>query len=305
MVAKVLLGPSSFGKENDAPLRVLREAGCEVLPNPYGRKLTREELLVLLPGVQGLIAGLEPLDRPVLTALPDLKVISRCGSGMSNVDQETARELGIRVYSTPNGPTRAVAELTLGCLLTLIRDVGRMDRGLRAGRWEKRVGRQLAGMRVLMIGYGRIGQAVGELLMAFGAELMVSDPLYRGAETVSEADFKAALGRADVISLHCSGEKELLGREAIAAMKPGVFLLNAARGGLIDEEALVEALREGRIAGAWIDTFVKEPYQGALCSFEQVLLTPHVGSYTTEGRLQMETDTSLNLLAGLREAGLL
>ena len=298
---RILIGPSSFGKPDAAPLALLASNGLTVVPNPFGRKLTKAELLQLLPGMTGLIAGLEVLDREVL-AQSDLKVISRCGAGMSNVDVEAAKERGVRVYSTPFGPTRAVAELTVGCLLALMRQAPLMDRAMRAGRWDKRVGHQLQGMRVLIAGYGRIGRLVGELLQPFGVELMVYDPLYvgAGAGLPRGVDLAAALPQADVITLHASGEGCLLGPAEFGQMKDGVFLLNAARGGLIDELALCQALDTGKVAGAWLDTFAEEPYKGRLLAYDQVLLTPHVASYTEEGRRQMELEAVTNLLEGLR-----
>ena len=298
---RILIGPSSFGKPDAAPLALLASNGLTVVPNPFGRKLTKAELLELLPGMTGLIAGLEVLDREVL-AQSDLKVISRCGAGMSNVDVEAAKERGVHVYSTPFGPTRAVAELTVGCLLALMRQAPVMDRAMRAGRWDKRVGRQLHGMRVLIAGYGRIGRLVGELLQPFGVELMVYDPLYAGAGAglPRGVDLAAALPQADVITLHASGVGCLLGPAEFGRMKDGVFLLNAARGGLIDEPALRQALDTGKVAGAWLDTFAEEPYKGRLLAYEQVLLTPHVASYTEEGRQQMEMEAVNNLLEGLR-----
>lgn len=298
---RILIGPSSFGKPDAAPLALLASNGLTVVPNPFGRKLTKAELLQLLPGMTGLIAGLEVLDREVL-ARSDLKVISRCGAGMSNVDVVAAKERGVRVYSTPFGPTRAVAELTVGCLLALMRQAPLMDRAMRAGRWDKRVGRQLHGMRVLIAGYGRIGRLVGELLQPFGVELMVYDPLYTGAGAglPRGVDLAAALPQADVVTLHASGEGCLLGSAEFERMKDGVFLLNAARGGLIDEPALCQALDTGKVAGAWLDTFAEEPYKGRLLAYDQVLLTPHVASYTEEGRRQMEMEAVNNLLEGLR-----
>ena len=300
---RILIGPSSFGAMNSAPLDLLKEAGISFRLNPYGRKLTKDELVALLPGVEGLIAGLEPLDRDLLTS-SNLEVISRCGSGMSNVDLETAKELGVLVFSTPYGPTRAVAELTLGCLLTLIRQVPQMDRALHQGRWEKRIGRQLKGMQVLIIGYGRIGKAVGDLLRAFGVALLIYDPAYGDSDVqLRSMDLHAALPLANVITLHCSREEQILGPDEFSLMKQGVFLLQAARGGLIDEAALQQALDSGRVAGAWLDTFGQEPYEGPLFKYEQVILTPHIGSYTYEGRLQMELEAVQNLLQGFRDLG--
>jgi len=300
---KILLGPSTFAEKDPAPLTMLSSAGFAVLENPYKRKLTKHELLeLLLDDVVGIIAGLETLDREVLQK-SKLKVISRCGSGMSNVDVDSARELGIAVFNTPLGPTQAVAELTVGCLISLIRQVPPMDRALHAGKWDKRVGRQLKGMKVFVIGYGRIGQTVAKLLGSFETEILVCDPGY-GADEIPFPlkNMEEGLPIADVVTLHISGEDRLLGRREFKLMKPGAFVLNAARGEVLDEDALREALDTGRVAGAWLDTFGREPYQGPLTGYDQVILTPHVGSYTHEGRLQMELDAAENLIRGFNEA---
>jgi hypothetical protein len=177
---KVLLGPSSFAAGERGPLEKLRASGCEVIDNPYRRKLTRDELLALLEGgVEGIIAGLETLDREVMER-SSLRVISRCGSGMSNVDVAAARELGIEVYSTPDAPTTAVAELTVGALLSLLRAIPARDRGVREGRWEKQAGTQLAGKTVAVVGLGRIGRRTAALLGAFGTTVIGVDPFLAG-----------------------------------------------------------------------------------------------------------------------------
>jgi D-3-phosphoglycerate dehydrogenase / 2-oxoglutarate reductase len=301
--AKVLIGPSSFAEENRAPHERLVEAGFQVVGNPFRRKFTKEETPALLgKDIAGLVAGLETLDREVLTQ-SGLKVVSRCGAGMANVDLEAARELGIRVYNTPFGPTQAVAEMTVGCLLSLVRQVPQMDRALHGRRWDKRVGRQLKGMTVLLVGLGRIGSAVARLLEPFEVNLVASDPgLEQGAMPYPLVSLDEGLARADVVALHASGQDCLLGRREFGLLRPGAFVLNAARGEVLDEEALREALDSGQVAGAWLDTFGQEPYEGPLAGYEQVILTPHVGSYTAEGRLQMELDAVENLIRAFREA---
>lgn len=300
--ARVLIGPSSFGEENRAPRERLLQAGFQIIENPFRRKLTKEEAMALLgKEVAGLVAGLETLDREVLSR-SGLKVVSRCGAGMANVDLEAARDLGIRVCNTPFGPTQAVAEMTVGCLLSLIRQIPQMDRALHEGKWDKRVGRQLKGMTVLIVGLGRIGSAVAKLLAPFEVTLIASDTgLDAGEAPLPLVPLDEGLAVADVVALHASGQDRLLGSREFGLMKPGAFVLNAARGELVDEEALRAALDSGRVAGAWLDTFGREPYDGPLTGYGQVILTPHVGSYTAEGRLQMELDAVENLIRAFRE----
>jgi D-3-phosphoglycerate dehydrogenase len=280
-----------------SPFELLRAAGAEILNNPYGRKLTKDELLELLPGVDAIIAGLEPLTREVLER-SSLRVISRCGSGMSNVDLQAAEELKIVLRSTPDAPTAAVAELTVGALITLLRHVRRMDEDLHQGKWSKRIGLQVEGRTVAVIGFGRIGRRVGALLKAFGARVIAVDAAYSGnVDGFEVALLDRALREADVITLHASGNSEIIGAEQLAAAKDGVFILNAARGELLNEEALIAGLRSGRVAGAWLDVFRDEPYAGPLIQFPQVLLTPHIGSGTAECRTRMEVEAVKNLLA--------
>ena len=302
---KVLIGPSSFGEQDPLPLNLLKEKGFEIVNNPYKRKLTKDEVIKLLSeNVAVLIAGLEPLDREVLSKTA-LRVISRCGSGMSNVDLKAAAEKGIKVYSTPQGPVTAVAELTVGALLNLLRRISFMDNQLHAGKWNKQIGCQLEGKTVAIIGFGRIGKKLAALIKAFGAKLIAVDPNSKGEiDGVKIVSLEQALREADIISLHAAGEEEIIGSREIKLMKKGVFILNAARGSLLNEPALADALESKKVAGAWLDAFGVEPYQGPLTKYSQVVLTPHVGSYTIECRKAMEMEAAENLLLGFKEAGI-
>lgn len=300
---KVLLGPSSFGEFDADPLNYLKETGYEIILNPYKRKLTKRELFELLKDdVLGIIAGLEPLDREVLEKTK-LKVISRCGSGLSNVDQKTAKELEIKVFSTPDGPTLAVAELTIGIILSLLRFITRMNQDLHEGKWNKRTGFQLKDKNVVIIGFGHIGQKVASLLKPFKAHIIVVDPYLKkmNFKNVELLPLNTALKKADIVTIHCSGEEEVLGEKQFCLMKKGSLVLNAARGSVINEDALIKALDAGRVSGAWLDTFCKEPYDGCLRSYPQVILTPHVGSYTVEGRKKMEMDAVSSLVKAFNE----
>ena len=301
MKNKILIGPSTFAALDSSPADKLINAGFEVVNNPFGRRLTLKELINLLPGVTGIIAGLEPLDAEVLKK-SKLKVISRCGAGMSNVNQVEAKKLGIKGFSTPDAPTAAVAELTIGVMLSLLRLIPEMNKHLQEGNWEKRVGFQLKGKTLAIIGFGRIGQQVASLLAPFCCRILVVDPFLKSiSEELQHVSLENALRNADIITLHCSGEECIIGESEFELMKRGTFLLNAARGGLINEAALRKALDDEVVAGAWLDVFQKEPYKGPLCEYKNVILTPHVGSYTRECRLRMEMETVENLLTGLRK----
>ncbi len=302
---KVLTSTSAFASADSDPLDLLKSQGIEVILNPFKRKLTKAETSALLtPDVRGLIAGLETLDEAVMKSSA-LKVISRVGAGISNVDLDAARRLGIRVFSTPDAPTSAVAELTLGAMLSLLRHISGADRDLHEGRWQKTLGGQLEGKTVAVIGYGRIGRRVAELVKAFKAKVICVDPLMKVlAGDVQLLSLEQALVVADIVTVHVNGEREIIGAGQFDLMKRGVLILNAARGGVVNEQSLMGALDDGKVAGAWLDTFVDEPYQGPLVKYPQVLLTPHVGSLTAECRKQMEMEAVENLLSGFKQAGI-
>ena len=298
---RVLIGVSSFAEADARPLDRLQSAGLEVVPNPFGRRLTGPEVSDLMDSdVVGLIAGLEPLDRSTLAG-SHLQVVSRVGVGLSNVDLEAARELGIDVCYTPDAPTDAVAELTLGAALALLRGLPAMDSSMHDGRWERHLGTQLDGKTVVIVGFGRVGRRVAELLEPFRTRVLVVDPNLDASQTAGYrlSPLADALPQAEVLTLHASGEERLLDTAAFAAMADGVFVLNAARGGLIDESALAAALDSRKVAGAWLDTFVEEPYAGPLSAYPNVLLTPHAGSNTRECRVRMEMEAVDNLLDAL------
>jgi D-3-phosphoglycerate dehydrogenase len=299
---KVAVTTSGFARYDDEPLACLRRRGIDYALNSAGRSLNEDEAVDILSGCVGVVAGTEPLTRRVLDACPGLRVISRCGTGTDNVDLRAAHEKGIAVRNTPDGPTRAVAELTLAYALNLLRRVTCMDRELRAGNWQKRMGSLLEGKEVGLVGFGRIGRAAAELFSAFGARVAFADPAVSDA-AYQKLETDELCAQAQIISLHCpkpeNGEA-VMNAERLARMRPGSYLINAARGGLVDEEALFALLESGRIAGAALDTFAREPYTGPLTGLDNVILTPHIGSYAREARIRMEIEAVENLCEALR-----
>lgn len=302
MQYRVAIGPSSFAAEDKTPLRLLESSGIEVVPNPYSRRLTEPEIMEHLKNVDGLIAGLEPLNKRVLSAFPKLKAIARVGIGMDNVDVGAANELGMKVSNTPDEPAQAVAEMTMAALLALCRGLVPANAALHAGKWQKAVGTGLIGTKVLVIGYGRAGRRVGRLLRIFGAEVLVTDPFLSDSQ-LNDGErlvpLNEGLSEASVVSLHAIGNEAILGDNEFRKMQDGVIILNAARGELVDENALIKALENGKVNGAWLDVFWQEPYHGRLLDFDQVLLTPHISTYTRQCRLNMEMAAVKNLLRDL------
>ena len=297
---KVLISTSSFGKADSKPLEVCKEK-CEVIVNPYGRKLTTEEFIELTAEADAVIAGVENITREALVKRPNIKVISRCGVGMDNVDQEACKELGIKLYNTPNAPVASVAELTVTVMLDLLKNVSNMNRDLKAGNWNKMTGYMLNGKRIGIIGMGRIGRRVAELLHVFGVETAYTD-IQDMKNGYTYMEKQALLLWADIITIHASNCKEgtfLLGAEDIQTMKETSFLVNTSRGRFVDEDALYNALKTKRIPGAALDVYIEEPYQGRLCELDNVLLTPHISSSAKEGRAVMEMEAVQNLFEGL------
>lgn len=300
---KVLISPSSFGQCGAEPLDLLTKAGFEPIINPFGRRLTADEVVGLGHECVGIVAGLEPLDRNVLDQLPTLRCISRVGVGMDNVDLQTAASKGVEVRNTPDGPTQAVAEFTVGLALALLRRIPQSDRNLRDGIWQKEMGSLLHEKTVGVVGLGRIGRKVAELFLALGCVVVATDPIpdheWLKKHTISMIPLNHLLSDSDIITLHLAhepGAGPVIGEEEINRMKRTAFLINSARGEVLDEDALCSALSEERIGGAALDVFRVEPYHGSLVKLDNVVLTPHLASYAREGRLRMEVAAVQNLL---------
>ena len=312
MPKKLLVTTSSFARGNEALLEEIVAKGFETILNPYGRKLTASELDNLLIEHEpiGLIAGVEPITSDILkNASEYLRVISRVGVGWDNVDHDAAAKFGVKVFRTPDAVTRAVVELTIGFFLDLARHVSLHDRNLRSGKWQKKMGTLIQGKTLSVIGCGRIGRGVCSAMRDLGCKVQALDPCHDVAwheknniplmDTIDEV-FRTS----DLISIHTSMPKDsqcLITKKHFGIAKPNLLLINLARGGIVDEEALADALRNNRIAGAALDVFKQEPYCGPLSELDNVILTPHIGSYAKESRQLMEEEAVENLLKGLEE----
>ncbi len=305
----ILTTTSFFGVGPLDWLSGLREQGFRVVLNPLGRKLKEDELIKLLEKHQpvGLLAGTEPITRGALERAKDLlRVISRVGTGWDNVDRNAAAEFGILVYRTVGILTQSVAELTIGLMLSALRSIVLHDRMLRQGLWQKRMGSLLQGKVLGIIGFGAIGQRVAELARAFGCEVIYYDPQPKSVTWARRFSLPQLLKEADIISIHASGKERIIGPQELNFIsKRDVILVNTARGELIDEEALSSSLKEGHLGFACLDVFNEEPYCGPLCSLDNLIMTPHIGSYALEARQLMEKMAISNLMTGLQEAGVL
>jgi len=305
---KILISGSSFGKIDKKPFEILKNSGLDIVMNPFGRDFEIAEFSKFIEDAVGLIAGTEKISREVLEKATSLKVISRFGTGTDNIDVETAAKRGIVIRRTPDILTESVAELTLALVLNLCRRLCEVDRRLRNGEWMPLYGSNLYGKTLGIVGLGRIGKAFVKLVEPFRLKLFANEPNpdyeFVGKHNVELVSISRLLEESDVVSLHCSASKDntgMIGERELAMMKPGTILINTARGSLVDEKALISALKEGVIGGAAIDTFADEPYSGELTKLPNVVLTPHIGSFAKETRVKMEIEAVENLLESLKE----
>ncbi len=273
-------------------------------------RLARAALAGRLRGAAGLIVRSGTVvDQELLEAAPVLEVIGRAGVGLDNIDVEEATRRGIAVVNAPGGNTKSTAELTFGLLLAAARRIVEADRDLRAGRWDRKAlrGTQLHGKRLGVIGAGRIGSEVVQRAHAFGMKTMISDP-YITAQRANDlgtesVDLDRLLERSDFVTLHVpltDSTRGMIGAEQIGRMKRDAYLINASRGGVIDEAALAEALKEGRIAGAALDVFAEEPLpvDSPLRDAPNLVMTPHLGAATSEA----QREVALEIAEAVRNA---
>ncbi|MBI2940320.1 MAG: phosphoglycerate dehydrogenase [Chloroflexi bacterium] len=313
---RVLVTARSFRKIPGPHHDFLAQAGLEVVESTVDRPLSEAELVVLIRGVDAAIIGVDPVTAEVIAAAPRLRVISRHGVGYDNVDVEAATRAGVVVTIAAGANVTAVAELTIGMMVALARHIAPLNTSTRSGGWSRALGLELAGKTLGIVGFGRIGQAVAQRARAFDMEVIAHD-IARDESTASAlgaryVELGELLSLAHFVTLHCShgsGEPPLLGRAELALMPPNTYLINVARGGLVDEGALYEALYNRRLAGAAIDTFTDEPPRGnPLLTLDTVIATPHIGGYTAEATLATGLIAAQNVvdaLAGRRPAGLL
>lgn len=297
---KVLITTVPFADNNRLPLELLDGVGVEWLINPLGRKLNEDELADMIKDVDVLIAGTEPIGEKVLNRANRLKLISRVGIGLDSVDLIKARELGIDVSYTPDAPAPAVAELTIGLMLSLLRNIHVANSELHKGVWHRHFGRRIPEITIGVIGAGRIGGRVVRRLAAFGSpRILINDinpvPDVTDKLKLEWVDKEAIYREADVIILHVPLTKKtqnMIGYSELKKMKPDACIINVSRGGIVNESDLERVLNEGHLSGAAIDVFENEPYTGGLCKIERCLLTSHMGSMSVDCRTKMEIEAT-------------
>ncbi|MDP2939758.1 MAG: phosphoglycerate dehydrogenase [Candidatus Omnitrophota bacterium] len=303
---KVFISASTFAQLSKEPLKLLKDKRLEFKLNPFKRRLSEQEICLFLKddNYVGLIAGTEQITKKVLCNANSLKVISRVGVGLDNIDLKTTKKFKIKIFNTPDVLTDSVAELTMGLILCALRRISLMDRNMKRKIWNKEMGFLLKDKILGIIGFGKIGKKVSRLAKAFGSKVIYYDlKRFKPNKSAEKVTFSNLLKNSNIISIHCSGKNRIISNNEINKMKQGVILINTSRGTAIDENALNKGLATGRVSFAALDVFNSEPYRGRLSSLNNVILTPHVGSYAKEARIRIEIEAVNNLLKGLNLIG--
>ncbi len=304
--ARLLVTPTSYGKNEPRLKTELEELAGSVTYNPTGKPLSSKEVAALLPGVDGYIAGLDVIDRAALESADRLKVIARYGVGVDQVDLEAAKEKGIIVTNTPGANSVSVAELALGLMLALARQIPEAVRSVQKGLWPRYAGVSLEGKTVGILGLGAIGKQLARRLAGFDCQILAYDPyvdqIFAKERGIGCETLETVIAEADFVSLHLPLLPEtrgLVNDQFLAKMKKGAFLINTSRGGVVDQEALYHALKEKKIAGAALDVFEPEPLvaDSPLRSLDNVYLAPHVAGQTFGSARAMGLMAAENVMA--------
>jgi D-3-phosphoglycerate dehydrogenase len=305
---KILVTARSFRKAEGPHKQILRDAGYELVESPNDQPLKAGELGPWLADVEGAILGLDLVDAEALSAATRLRVISRYGVGVDSVDIPAATRRGVVVTITPGANAISVAELTIALLFSLARSIPYHDRVAKDGKWSRVSGIELTGATIGLLGLGRIGREVAQRCKALGMRVISYDPLVSAEQMeavgCAPCSVEEVLAQSDVVSLHLPLTAEtrmIIDAAALTKMKKGAYLINTARGGLVDEEALYEALKAKRLAGAACDVFAQEPPDsGGLVSLDNFIAAPHIGSATEQTTRRMGLMAAQNALAVLR-----
>lgn len=304
---KVLVTPRSYGKTDPQLFETLKHAGLEVVRNETGGILDKETLIKLLRDCDGIIVGVDPLDAEVIAAAPKLKAIAKYGIGVDNIDLDAAKERGIPVSRTVGANSAAVADYTMALILAVARKTVLIDGHCRQSDWKKITTRDITGSTLGLLGLGVIGKLVAQRAQGFDMKVMACDPCwdeaYAAAHNIRRASKEQLCRECDVISLHMPllpSTRNIIGAEQLAMMNPNTILINTARGGMVDEEALLEALEKRQIGGAGIDVFAEEPPKDQRWfQLDNVVLGSHCAASTAGAAHNMGTMATENLIRDL------
>ena len=305
---KIFISTTTFGQFSDEPVTLLESHEYDIAFNKLGRKLTEEETRNSISEYDAILAGTEVYNKAVLDKAKFLKVISRLGVGLDNIDLECAEEKGIKVFKTRTSPALAVVELALGLMLDLLRKISLQNQQLKSRVWKKNMGLLLQGKTLGIIGLGDCGKRLVELTKGFRLNYLAcdlnQDNKFADENNVKYCDLDYLLRNSDIVSVHLNltdQNRGVINFKQLMKMKPCAFLINTSRGEIVNEGDLEKAIKGKVIAGAGLDVFNEEPYNGPLAQHDNVVVTPHVGSYAKEIRMAMELESAQNLIKGLQE----
>jgi len=310
---KVLIGSRSFGNIVKDGIELLEREGCQLVKNPFGRVLKEDDLIELIQEVDGIITGMDEITRKVLEVAGRLKVISKHGVGLDNIDLNTATKNGVVVTYTPavGAEVEAVADFTFGLIFSIGRKICSANESVKSGEWRRFIGAEIWSKVLGVIGTGNIGKAVIKRAKGFNMRVLAYD-ICKDQTLIDKFDvvyvpLNRLLRESDFVTVHVplnETTKGLLGEKEIRLMKKTAYLINVARGGVVDEEALYICLKEKRISGAALDVFSKEPPEdNPLVSLDNVITTPHMAAYTIDSIRQMDmlvAENTLKVLKGER-----
>ena len=304
MSHKILVTPRSFGRSNPKPLEMLRERGYELILNPFGRILTEAEMCEAIADADAVIIGVDPLNEQVLRHASKLRAISKYGVGTDNIDLAWAEQAGIPVAVAAGANSDSVADYAMALMLAVARRVVQIDRQCRARNWQKFNTLSMYGKTLGLVGLGAIGRGVARRAAGFGMKILAYDVVWNeGAARelgIEYATVERILREADFMSLHLpltDGTRHMIGQKELAMMKPTAVLVNTARGGIVDEAALLEALRRQAIYGAGIDVFEQEPpAEDGWFTLDNVVIGCHCSASTLEAVDAMGTISAQNLI---------
>ena len=308
MSRRILITPRSLTQAHSPDLVPLEKAGYELVYGPGGRMPTESELLQLVPGCVGWLAGVEVISERVLRAATELKAISRNGTGIDNVPISLAQQLGIMVLRAEAANARGVAELAICFALASLRHLPALHLNLRQGQWKLIRGREICDREFGLIGCGAIGRMVTEMALGLGARVAAFDPYpdkaFQPSEKFEWRSLDAVLSGAEILSLHCPplpDGRPIIDHKALSHIQTGCCLINTARGSLIDEGSLIEALDTGKLSSYATDVFSTEPPDPAspLLRHERVIVTPHIGAFTDESIRRATLKAVENLVSAL------
>jgi D-3-phosphoglycerate dehydrogenase / 2-oxoglutarate reductase len=301
MMKRILVTPRSLAGSQHPAVQILRDQGWEVIFGPLGRLPDESELLKLVPGCEGWLAGVEPITARVLEAADQLQVISRNGSGIDNIPLEIAKGRGISVLNASGANAQGVAELTLGLALAAIRQFHLADRRLKEGKWGRTLGCELKGKQILVVGFGKIGRRVANLFAAFGSSVSIVEPMEVTTETFAKAELANRIPSVDIVTLHCPplpGGRPMITAELLKSSRHGLVLINCARRSLVDENAVLSCLATGQLGVYASDVFEEADVNGAaLVRHPKVIATPHLGAYTKESVDRAALEAAENLVS--------